>query len=104
MHADGYAGFEELYRSGKIREVACMAHIRRKFFDLHASQGSAIASEALERIAQLYAIEQEARGQPAREAETSFGRTPRRTTRRTPAAALARKIHEKVTVVPCSAL
>ena len=25
MHADGYAGFEELYRSGNINEVACMA-------------------------------------------------------------------------------
>ena len=28
MHADGYAGFEELYRSGDIREVACMAPSR----------------------------------------------------------------------------
>jgi transposase len=34
MHADGYAGFNELYRSGGIREVACMAHIRRKFVDV----------------------------------------------------------------------
>src|SRR3546814_7939495 len=64
MHADGYAGFEELYRTGRIREVACMAHVRRKFFDVHASQGSAIAAEALQRIAALYAVEQEARGQP----------------------------------------
>lgn len=64
MHADGYAGFEELYRSGRVREVACMAHVRRKFFDVHASQGSAIAAEALQRIAALYAIETEARGQP----------------------------------------
>ena len=31
MHADGYAGFEELYRPGSIREVACLAHVRRKF-------------------------------------------------------------------------
>ena len=31
MHADGYAGFEDLYRSGEIREVACLAHVRRKF-------------------------------------------------------------------------
>ena len=29
MHADGYSGFNELYRLGRIREVACMAHIRR---------------------------------------------------------------------------
>ncbi|MDA0340513.1 MAG: IS66 family transposase [Proteobacteria bacterium] len=64
MHADGYAGFEELYRSGGIREVACMAHVRRKFVDVQQSQGSAIAEEAIRRIAQLYAIETEARGQP----------------------------------------
>ncbi|TFH40092.1 MAG: IS66 family transposase [Lysobacterales bacterium] len=64
MHADGYAGFEDLYRSGKIHEVACMAHIRRKFVDVHQSQGSAIAEEAIRRIAQLYAVEKEARGQP----------------------------------------
>lgn len=64
MHADGYAGFEGVCRDGRITEVACMAHIRRKFFDVHASQGSAIAAEALERIAQLYAIEEAVRGQP----------------------------------------
>ena len=28
---DGYAGFEELYRGGAIRDVACLAHVRRKF-------------------------------------------------------------------------
>ena len=64
MHADGYAGFEELYRSGRVHEVACMAHVRRKFVDVQQSQGSAIAAEAIQRIAQLYAIETEARGQP----------------------------------------
>ena len=68
MHADGYAGFEELYRSGTIREVACMAHVRRKFVDVQQSAlshgGSAIAAEAIQRIAQLYAVETEARGQP----------------------------------------
>lgn len=45
MHADGYAGFEDLYRSGDIREVACMAHVRRKFVDVHRAQDSAIADE-----------------------------------------------------------
>jgi len=64
MHADGYAGFEDLYRSGSIREVACMAHVRRKFVDIHRSQGSPIAEEAIARIAQLYAVEKEARGSP----------------------------------------
>ncbi|MEM1364046.1 MAG: IS66 family transposase [Pseudomonadota bacterium] len=64
MHADGYAGYEELYRDHGITEVACMAHIRRKFVDVHRSQGSAIAEEAILRISQLYAIEKEARGSP----------------------------------------
>ena len=59
---DGYAGFNELYRSGRIHEVACLAHIRRKFVDVFKSQGSAIAEEAIKRIANLYAVEQQARG------------------------------------------
>ncbi len=64
MHSDGYAGFGALARAGSVREVACLAHVRRKFFDVHVAQGSATAAEALERIAALYAIEKEARGQP----------------------------------------
>jgi transposase len=64
MHADGYAGFNDLYRAGKVTEVACMAHIRRKFVDIHKSQGSAIAEEAIKRIAQLYGVEKDIRGQP----------------------------------------
>ena len=54
MHSDDYAGFGVLARAGPVREVACLAHVRRKFFDVHAAQGSAIAAEALERIAALY--------------------------------------------------
>lgn len=61
MHADGYAGYNELYQ-GRVAEVACMAHIRRKFFDVHKAQGSAIAEQALQRIARLYEIEKEVRG------------------------------------------
>jgi transposase len=64
MHADGYAGLNDLYRSGAIREVACMAHVRRKFVDIHRSQASPIAEEAIQRIARLYAVEKEARGSP----------------------------------------
>ncbi len=64
MHADGYAGFNDLYRAGKVSEVACMAHIRRKFVDIQKSQGSAIAEEAIKRIATLYGVEKEVRGQP----------------------------------------
>ena len=64
MHADGYAGFNETYHKNKIVEVACMAHIRRKFFDIHKAQSSPIAEQALKTIAKLYKIEQEVRGHP----------------------------------------
>jgi transposase len=64
LQADGYAGFNRLYDSGRIREAACWAHVRRKFFDLHQAHASPIATEAIGRIAQLYAIENEIRGRP----------------------------------------
>ena len=41
-----------------------MVHFRRKFVDVHCAQGSAIADEAIQRIALLYAVEKEARGSP----------------------------------------
>jgi transposase len=63
MHADGYPGFNDLYRTGNVTEVACMAHIRRKFVDIHKAQGLAIAEEAIKRIAQLYGVEKDVRGQ-----------------------------------------
>lgn len=62
MHADGYSGFNELYRSGGICEVACLAHIRRKFVDVFQSEGSVIAEEAIKRIAGLYGVEKAGRG------------------------------------------
>ena len=45
----------------------CMAHIRRKFFDLVVAHQSPIATEAVERIRALYRIEEEIRGRPADE-------------------------------------
>ena len=62
VHADGYSGFNGVFGGNKAREVACMAHIRRKFVDVFASQGSTVAAEAIRRIAQLYAVEKEVRG------------------------------------------
>ncbi|WP_424980749.1 IS66 family transposase [Leisingera sp. S232] len=41
-----------------------MAHIRRKFVDVFQSQGLAVAEEAIRRIAELYAVEKDARGLP----------------------------------------
>lgn len=56
---DDYAGYKALFAAG-VTELACLAHVRRKFFELHAANGSPVAAEALQRIAALYAIEQQA--------------------------------------------
>lgn len=61
LMVDDYSGYKALLASGPT-ELACLAHIRRKFFDVHAASGSPVAEEALRRIAQLYAIEQQAAG------------------------------------------
>jgi transposase len=64
LQADGYAGFHHLYDTGRIQEAACWAHVRRKFFDIESAHQSAIAAEAIRRIAALYAVESEVRGKP----------------------------------------
>jgi len=64
IHADGYAGFNELFTGGRIVEAGCWAHVRRKFFDVHAATGSSIAKAALDRIGQLYAVEKIINGLP----------------------------------------
>ena len=65
LQADGYAGFHHLYEGGRIVEAACWAHVRRKFYDIQVANGSAIATEAVQRIGALYDIEREIRGKPA---------------------------------------
>ena len=62
MHADAFAGYAALYRADgnkppRITHVACMAHARRKFFEVFEATKSPIADEALRRIQELYAIE-----------------------------------------------
>jgi transposase len=67
LQADGYAGYDVVYEDGRVKEAACMAHVRRKFYDLYEAHKSAVAKEALERIAALYVIEDEIRGRSAEE-------------------------------------
>ncbi|MBV2180601.1 MAG: IS66 family transposase [Castellaniella sp.] len=55
---DDYVGYKACFTQGII-EVGCMAHARRKFFDLHAASQSPVAAQALESIGGLYAIERE---------------------------------------------
>jgi transposase len=65
LQADAYAGFHHLYEGGTIYEVACWAHARRKFHEIHLAHASPTTSQAIERIAALYAIEAEIRGSTA---------------------------------------
>jgi transposase len=67
LQADAFPGFNRLYEPGDITEIACWAHVRRKFHDLYEAHQSPIAKEALERIGQLYGIEREIRGRPPEE-------------------------------------
>jgi transposase len=60
LMVDDYAGYKALFDQG-ITELGCLAHARRKFFEVQAANASPIASEALVRIGQLYAIEAQAK-------------------------------------------
>ncbi len=70
VHADDYAGFKDIFDPLKTKklgaapakEMACLAHVRRKFVDIFSGKGSATAQEVIERIAKLYAVEKAAKG------------------------------------------
>ena len=55
---DDYSGYKALIAQG-VTEAGCMAHARRKFFELHTNHQSQIAGEALEYFQKLYAIERD---------------------------------------------
>jgi transposase len=59
LMVDDYAGYKALFAQG-VTELACLAHARRKFFDLYAANQSPIAAEALRRIGELYEVERQA--------------------------------------------
>jgi transposase len=65
LQVDGYGGFKALERGrndGSVVLAFCWAHLRRRFFEIHAGTASPIAAEALLRIGEIYAIEREIRG------------------------------------------
>jgi len=64
LQADAYAGFNQLYKDGRIEPAACWAHVRRHFYDLEQAHASPVAREALQRIGVLYGIEEQIRGKP----------------------------------------
>ena len=55
---DDYSGYKQLLTMG-VTEAGCLAHARRKFFDLWANHKSTVAEEALKYFVQLYEVERE---------------------------------------------
>ena len=58
LTCDDFSGYKALIASG-VTEVGCLAHARRKFFDLHAANQSQIAEFALQQFARVYEIERD---------------------------------------------
>ena len=67
LQVDGYAGYRPLAEKGDVQLAFCWTHVRRRFYELALGGAMPIASEALERISALYAIEKELRGRSADE-------------------------------------
>lgn len=65
LQVDGYVGCRALAAAGPIELAFCWSHVRRTFYEIAAGGAAPIAVEALARIAPLYAIEAEIRGQSA---------------------------------------
>ena len=66
LQCDGYAAYKTLAAANDdITLVFCWSHARREFIELAKGKTAPIATEVLRRIAALYAVEAEVRGQPA---------------------------------------
>lgn len=63
LQADAYHGFNIIYKSGDVTEIGCMAHTRRKFYDITVELKStdSLAHQALDLIDGIYDIEDKCR-------------------------------------------
>ncbi len=65
LHVDGYAGYNVVAVPGKgVVRCFCWAHVRRKLCEIQDSHRSEVAADGLRRIAAMYAVEKEIRGEP----------------------------------------
>ena len=67
LQVDGYAGYRALAEAGQVQLAFCWSHVRRRFYEIAAGGNAPLATEALARIAELYAVEAEIRGRSAEE-------------------------------------
>jgi transposase len=71
LQADAYSAYDGLYASGRIIEVGCMMHARRKFYEARTSDPHR-AHRALAWIKLLYDVEREAKEEPEAEGYEAF--------------------------------
>ena len=55
---DDYSGYKALFEKG-VTEAGCLAHARRKFYDLWVNHKNALAEQALAHFGELYKVERE---------------------------------------------
>jgi hypothetical protein len=67
LQVDGYGAYAELAERSDVALAFCWSHARRNFYEIQANTPAPIASEALVRIAALYAVEADIRGLSADE-------------------------------------
>ena len=58
---DDYKAYDAVLRTERRKEAGCLAHARRKFDELAKAHASPVAAQAIQRMAALYRIEQQAR-------------------------------------------
>ena len=70
LQVDGYAGYRALAETGQVQLAFCWSHVRRRFYEIAAAGNAPLATEALARITELYAVEADIRGRSAEERRT----------------------------------
>jgi transposase len=65
LQVDAYSGYEALFKTGRVIEIGCWSHARRRYFEIaKAQQPPGLAAEALKWIAKLYEIESRFKQEP----------------------------------------
>lgn len=71
LQVDGYAAYNRLAKADRtappVTLAGCWAHVRRKFYELHADASSPFASRTVETMAPLWSIEAAVRGRSPQE-------------------------------------
>lgn len=68
LQADAFAGYNQLYRDGRIVEAGCWSHARRKLWDIHVKQQrlpATLAHQGLVRMGELFKVEADVNGRSA---------------------------------------